>query len=122
LNGSDIESLRSENDELKKNVEVLYEALRELQKDQRKLEDEEAEIRKTKVSYISMLFTSLYSSKAQLFLIMLIFWSSYLQEVIIDRMRSCKKRREEIKRHVGMVLFPSSSTCSFHNIVHLSSY
>jgi hypothetical protein len=122
LNGSDIESLRSENDELKKNVEVIYEALRELQKDQRKLEDEEAEIHKKKVSYISMLFTSLYSSKAQLFLIMLIFWSSYLQEVIIDRMRSCKKRREEIKRRVGMVLFPSSSTCSFHNIVHLSSY
>jgi hypothetical protein len=105
LNGSDIESLRSENDELKKNVEVLYEAFRVLQKDQRKLEDEEAEIRKTKVSYISMLFTSLYSSKAQLFLIMLIFWSSYLQEVIIDRMRSYKKRGEEIKRRVGMVLF-----------------
>ena len=52
LNISDIERLRSEYDELKKKVEGTEEALRELQKDQRKLEDEEAEIRKKKVSYI----------------------------------------------------------------------
>jgi predicted nucleic acid-binding Zn-ribbon protein len=55
LNISDIERLRSENDALKKKVEGTEEALRELQKDQRKLEDEEAEFRKEKVSYILML-------------------------------------------------------------------
>jgi predicted nucleic acid-binding Zn-ribbon protein len=55
LNISDIERLRSENDALKKKVEGTEEALRELQKDQRKLEDEEAEFRKEKVIYILML-------------------------------------------------------------------
>jgi predicted nucleic acid-binding Zn-ribbon protein len=55
LNISDIERLRSENDALKKKVEGTEEALRELQKDQRKLEDEEAEFRKEKVSFILML-------------------------------------------------------------------
>jgi predicted nucleic acid-binding Zn-ribbon protein len=55
LNISDIERLRSENDALKKKVEGTEEALRELQKDQRKLEDEEAEFRKEKVLYILML-------------------------------------------------------------------
>uniref|UniRef100_A0ACD5YGP3 Uncharacterized protein n=1 Tax=Avena sativa TaxID=4498 RepID=A0ACD5YGP3_AVESA len=52
LNISDIEMLRSENDELKKKVEGMEEALREIQKDQRKLEDEEAEIRKKKETII----------------------------------------------------------------------
>jgi predicted nucleic acid-binding Zn-ribbon protein len=52
LNISDIERLRSENDALKKKVEGMEEALRELQKNLRKLEDEEAEIRKKKVSCI----------------------------------------------------------------------
>ncbi|KAM0898142.1 hypothetical protein ACQ4PT_022104 [Festuca glaucescens] len=52
LNISDIERLRSENDELKKKVEGMEEALRELQKGQRKLEDEEAEIRKKKETII----------------------------------------------------------------------
>ncbi|CAM0872704.1 unnamed protein product [Alopecurus aequalis] len=52
LNISDIEMLRSENDELKKKVEGMEEALRELQKNQRKLEDEEAEIRKKKETII----------------------------------------------------------------------
>jgi hypothetical protein len=51
----------------------MEEGLRELQKDQRKLEDEEAEIRKKKVSYILMLLTLSYSSKVQLFLLMIIF-------------------------------------------------
>jgi hypothetical protein len=73
LNISDIEMVRSENDELKKKVEGMEEGLRELQKDQRKLEDEEAEIRKKKVSYILMLLTLSYSSKVQLFLLMIIF-------------------------------------------------
>ena len=67
-----------------------------------------------------MLFTSLYSNKAQLFLLMLIFWSSYFQETIIDRVRAHKKRGEEIKRRVGMVLSPCSSTCSLHNMLFLS--
>ena len=52
LNISDIEMLQSEYNELKKKVEGMEEALRELQKNQRKLEDEEAEIHKKKVSYI----------------------------------------------------------------------
>jgi hypothetical protein len=49
LNVSDIESLRSENDELTKKVEGMQEVLRELLKDQMKLEDEEAKIRRQKV-------------------------------------------------------------------------
>uniref|UniRef100_A0ACD5VN02 Uncharacterized protein n=1 Tax=Avena sativa TaxID=4498 RepID=A0ACD5VN02_AVESA len=52
LNVSDIEKLRSENDQLKKKVEGMEEALRELQKEQRKLEDKEAEIRKEKETII----------------------------------------------------------------------
>jgi predicted nuclease with TOPRIM domain len=49
LNVSDIESLRSENDELTKKVEGMQEVLKELLKDQMKLEDEEAKIRRQKV-------------------------------------------------------------------------
>ncbi|KAM0865516.1 hypothetical protein ACQ4PT_043219 [Festuca glaucescens] len=73
LNVSDIESLRSENDELTKKVEGMQEVLRELLKDQMKLEDEEAKIRRQK-------------------------------EVILDMVRSHKKRGEELKRRVGMSL------------------
>ena len=54
VNVSDIEMLRSEKDEHTRNVEGMEEALKELQKDQRKLEDEEAEFRKKKVSNILM--------------------------------------------------------------------
>ena len=54
VNVSDIEILQSEKDERTKNVEGMEEALKELQKDQRKLEDEEAEFRKKKVSNILM--------------------------------------------------------------------
>jgi predicted nuclease with TOPRIM domain len=49
LNVSDIESLRSENDELTKKVEGMQEVLKELLKDQMKLEDEEAKLRRQKV-------------------------------------------------------------------------
>jgi hypothetical protein len=70
-----------------------------------------------------MLLTLSYSSKVQLFLLMIIFWSSYFQETITDRVRSHKKRREEIQRRVGMVLFPCSSTFSLHYMfVILSRY
>ncbi|KAM0865517.1 hypothetical protein ACQ4PT_043219 [Festuca glaucescens] len=71
LNVSDIESLRSENDELTKKVEGMQEVLRELLKDQMKLEDEEAKIRRQK-------------------------------EVILDMVRSHKKRGEELKRRVDI--------------------
>ncbi|KAK1698997.1 hypothetical protein QYE76_015694 [Lolium multiflorum] len=71
LNVSDIESLRSENDELTKKVEGMQEVLKELLKDQMKLEDEEAKIRRQK-------------------------------EVILDMVRSHKKRGEELKRRVDI--------------------
>ena len=60
MNVSDIEMLRSEKDEHTRNVEGMEEALKELQKEQRKLEDEEAEFRKKKVSNILMSFNKLY--------------------------------------------------------------
>ncbi|KAM0865515.1 hypothetical protein ACQ4PT_043219 [Festuca glaucescens] len=78
LNVSDIESLRSENDELTKKVEGMQEVLRELLKDQMKLEDEEAKIRRQK-------------------------------EVILDMVRSHKKRGEELKRRVAVALKRSST-------------
>lgn len=58
LDVGDIERLRSQKDKHMKDIEGMGESLKTLHKKQRQLEDEEAKIRKQKVSYV-FLFTSL---------------------------------------------------------------